>query len=172
LITEVYPAGIAIRGYATRYRFDHLPAWATPHEIKYEGGVSLAGYRFDRDRLRPTDDLYHPPSAWIHTTLFLTTDRPMPHDLEVSLRLVDEWGQIWGDRLHRAGETLLLYPTSQWSPGEYVRVDVDVNLNPLTPAGEYLLEFVVTDAEGRPLPRLEAAADTTRVELARITILD
>jgi hypothetical protein len=52
---------------------------------------------------------------------------------------VDEAGQIWGDSLARDGAAIRTWPTSAWLPGEVVRVDYDVNLNPVTPAGTYRL---------------------------------
>jgi len=53
--------------------------------------------------------------------------------------LEDAEGQIWGERLERSGDAMHIWPTSRWQPGEVVRADYDVNLNPITPAGEYTI---------------------------------
>jgi hypothetical protein len=55
---------------------------------------------------------------------------------------------IWGERLYRDGEVMRREPTGAWTPGGYVREDVDVNLNPVTPAGEYPIVVGLRDAAG------------------------
>ncbi len=64
--------------------------------------------------------------------------RPIPELCRV-VRLLDERGRVWGESLERSGDALHLYPPARWQPGEVVRADFDVNLNPATPAGRYRL---------------------------------
>lgn len=172
IVTEQYPAGVVVRGYATRYRLDKLPAGSQPADIIYAGGLRLAGYTVDQDKLPASDDVYHPPSNWIHVTLYWSTDALLADDMAISLKLVDAMGQVWGDRLVRAGETLQRHPSSRWTPGEIVRHDVDVNLNPITPAGSYHLELIVFDRNGQPWPAVQRPPGEYRVELATITIME
>jgi hypothetical protein len=58
---------------------------------------------------------------------------------------------VWGERLYRENEALRRWPTSAWQPGDVVRDEVDVNLNPATPEGEYPVLIGVMDNTGRPL---------------------
>ena len=62
--------------------------------------------------------------------------------------MVDGDGQVWGDKLDRERGTLRLWPTSRWEPGEVVREDVDVNLNPITPPGTYRIVVRIVDEQG------------------------
>lgn len=150
LISEFYPPGIAIRGYATRYRTPvdaadplrpELPAVADFADLQ------LLACIHDSDPIAARDDLFHPPSGWIHVTTYWTAATPPQQDIYPRVRLVDEAGQIWGEALARGNDAIHIWPTSRWLPGEVVRVDYDVNLNPLTPAGRYRL--VVAGPEGQ-----------------------
>jgi len=170
MVTEQFPTGVVVRGYATRYRLPELPAQVEPADIAYADGLQLAGYIVDHTTLPATDDQYHPPSNWIHTTLYWTIETPLSDDLSLSVKLVDEWGQVWGDRLYRAGDLLNRYPSSQWIPGEIIRTDFDVNLNPVTPAGDYHLELIVLDGDGQPWSLDTGSIDDYRLTLATIHI--
>ncbi len=48
-------------------------------------------------------------------------------------------GQVWGASLERHGDALRLYPPSRWQPEQIIRQDLDVNLNPAAPPGQYRL---------------------------------
>ena len=76
---------------------------------------------------------------------YWTAGQPMAKDVFPLVRLVDAGGQVWGERLERGSDAIHVWPTSRWLPGEVVRVDYDVNLNPITPAGTYR---VVVDVPG------------------------
>ncbi len=52
---------------------------------------------------------------------------------------------MWGDSLNRPNDALHVWPTSRWLPGEAVRVDYDINLNPVTPVGRYRIIIEVPD---------------------------
>ena len=90
--------------------------------------------------LSAREDVFHPPSNWVHvTTSWRIGDKQATGDLFPKARLIDAGGQVWGESLDRPNDALHVWPTSRWLPGEVVRVDYDVNLNPVTPAGTYRL---------------------------------
>ena len=103
------------------------------------GPLQLLACVHDPGPLAATDDLYHPPSNWVHVTTYWTTDETPSADVFPQVRLVDQAGQVWGDKLERGNDAIHMWPTSRWIPGEVVRVDSDVNLNPITPPGRYRL---------------------------------
>ena len=61
---------------------------------------------------------------------------------------------MWGLSLERPGDTLRLLPTSSWQTGRFVRHELDVNMNPLTPAGEYPIAVRLADSAGSELPAI------------------
>ncbi len=147
LITEQYPAGIALRGFATRYRQPGLPADAPPMEPARFGPLLLLSCAHDPGPLSARDDLFHPPSGWIHVTTYWTATEPVAEDIFPAVQMVDAQGQVWGDKLERGNDAIHLWPTSRWTPGEVVRVDYDVNLNPVTPPGSYRIIVTTPDAQ-------------------------
>jgi hypothetical protein len=138
LITEAYPAGIALRAFAQRYLTPDLPAGVPKMNASF-GELQLLGCTVEPNTLKARDDLYHPPSGWVHVTTYWTATSPLRDDVYPQVRLVDSAGQVWGERLQREGDAVHLWSTSRWRPGEVVRVDYDVNLNPVTPADEYMI---------------------------------
>lgn len=144
LITEQFPAGVELRGYAVRYRYPALPPLA--EEAVYPAaqiapGVALAACEVTTPDVPAQDAVYHPPSGWVHLRLWLRADRPPREPLALSARVVDATGAVWGRALERPGDVLAFYPASRWQPGEFVRVELDVNLNRATPPGEYALRI-------------------------------
>ncbi len=139
-ITEIYPSGILIKGFAPRFRFASLPASAIPSGLRYPAlNLALAGYAVPEREL-PTRDVYlHPPSNWVHTTLYWQADQPLLQDIRLTLTLEDDSGNVWGSDLPRATDLRAFHPPLKWQPGEIVRWDFDVNLNPDVPPGSYKL---------------------------------
>jgi hypothetical protein len=137
LVTELYPPGISLKGYALGYQLQKLPPEATPTDLHFDKGLRLAGYRAD-PVVSATDELFHPPSGWIHVTLYWTAATPLPVDASPFVHLVGPEG-VWGVSLDRPSDAFKLYPTSRWQPGQIIRHDLDVNLNPVTPLGTYQL---------------------------------
>ena len=168
LITEAFPAGIAIHGFAQHYRTQELPPGAAVGAIPGGplGDLRLLSCRAIEgaptghpEGISPRDDLFHPPSGWIHITTFWTANRQPATDLVPlhdsanrvyfpAARLVDASGQVWGQSLERGNDAFHIWPTSQWMPDEMVRADFDVNLNPATPPGEYRLVISAPGASG------------------------
>ena len=149
LITEVFPPGIAIHVYDQRYRLADLPS-NVPSRSDWPAldGVQPLACLYDPAALRPRDDLFHPPSAWIHVTSYWRPgDRPAAGELRPRFRLVDAQGQVWGESMARPNDAFGLWPADRWVAGEIVRSHHDVNLNPVTPRGTYRL---ILEAPGAP----------------------
>ena len=148
VVTEVFPSGVDVRGYATRYRFTSLPDSATPLEIAYPNGLVLVGYRTAQRDLPSRDLWLHPPSTWVPVTLYWSVTQPLSTDIHISLRLEDELGNVWGSELPRANDLRAFYPPQRWQPGEIIRWDFDVNANTQVLTGEYKVVVRVSEAEG------------------------
>ncbi len=163
LVTELYPPGISLKGYAPGYQLDALPPEATPINIQFENGLQLVGYEA-APIVSATDPLFHPPSGWTHVTLYWTATQPIAEDVVPLVNLVGPEG-VWGASLERATDALKLHPTSRWPVGHasrgnlsyIIRHDVDVNLNPLTPPGIYQLVVGLRghEQEQYPLAQIE-----------------
>lgn len=164
LVTEQYPAGVVVKGYAIRYRLGRLPEDARPVAHAWDG-LHLAGYQVDASHLRATDDRYHPPSNWLHLTTYWTRSGTLAEGLRCEARLVDTLGQVWGLSLPRERETWNLFPPARWPPGEVIRLDQDVNLNPATPPGRYRVVVRVLDSEGTPLPLSQGGEEALLTEV-------
>ncbi|MCB0183084.1 MAG: hypothetical protein KDE31_02410, partial [Caldilineaceae bacterium] len=52
-------------------------------------------------------------------------------------------------RLYRDNEALRRWPTSSWQPGTITRDEIDINLNPVTPARTYPVRIGLTDSAGQ-----------------------
>jgi len=146
VVTEQFPVGAQLRAYAIRYRLDALPAGATPVEAIFDARLRLVGYRLDTTRLRAADYTFHPPSNWLHVTLYWQPLAPPEADYRPYLEL--SGNGIWGGSLDRPMQITRFYPTSQWTSGEIVRDEQDVNLNPATPPGVYRLAVRVLNPDG------------------------
>jgi 4-amino-4-deoxy-L-arabinose transferase-like glycosyltransferase len=149
LITGVYPAGIALHGFAQGYRLPALPA-DVPYLDAVFDNLRLLGCIYAPKVLSARDDLFHPPSGWVHVTAYWTAAGQAPAtDIFPLVRLVDAAGQVWGQSLERGNDATHVWPTSRWLPGEVIRVDYDVNLNPLAPRGTYRLVIEVPGIAGQ-----------------------
>jgi uncharacterized membrane protein len=154
LVTELYPPGIALKGYAPGYQLQQLPPEATPLELHFDKGLQLAGYQAD-PIVSARDELFHPPSGWVHVTLYWTAAGPVTADATPFVHLVGPQG-IWGISLDRPSDALKLYPASRWQAGQIIRHDLDVNLNPATPPGTYQLVVGLQGNEAQyPLGQIE-----------------
>jgi mannosyltransferase len=138
LVTELYPPGITLKAYAPGYRRESLPVEATPVDITFAEGLHLVGFDLWDTHLTPRDNLFHPPSNWLHVTFYWSAPAGAPDVLPYA-HLVDDLGQVWGASLERNGDALRLCPPSRWRPEQIIRQDLDVNLNPAAPPGQYRL---------------------------------
>ncbi|MCK6627109.1 MAG: glycosyltransferase family 39 protein [Anaerolineae bacterium] len=155
LVTELYPPGISLKGFAPGYQLDSLPPEVTPAAIEFSNGLKLAGYQADAV-VTATDDLFHPPSGWVHVTLYWTAARPITQNVTPGVNLVGPEG-VWGASLDRTSDALKLFPPSRWVADQIIRHDLDVNLNPITPPGHYQLVVSLpgSPAEQYPLTKIE-----------------
>ncbi|MCB0152716.1 MAG: hypothetical protein KDE01_34320, partial [Caldilineaceae bacterium] len=150
VITEQYPTGIQLTGFALRHRYDALPelgAGAALLDVDLAPGMRLLACEIMTPRLSATDERMHPPSGWVHVRLWWQAIGAIDQDYFPSVQMVGPEG-VWGDRLYRDGEVLRRDPPSTWPQGTIVRDEVDINLNPVTPAGTYPVRVGLRDSAG------------------------
>jgi len=150
ILTEQYPTGIQLTGFALRHRYAALPALgdgATVLDADLVPGMRLMACEIMTPRLSATDERMHPPSGWVHVRLWWQATGAIDQDYFPSVQMVGPEG-VWGDRLYREGEVLRRDPPSTWPEGVIVRDEVDINLNPVTPAGSYPVLVGLRDAAG------------------------
>jgi 4-amino-4-deoxy-L-arabinose transferase-like glycosyltransferase len=152
VVTEVFPSGVDVKGFGVNYRLAALPLSATPTHVAYPNGLTLVGFRLPERQLPVHDTWLHPPSTWVHVTLYWSVARPLIEDNRVAVTLEDEGGNVWGGELPRSNDLRAFYPPLRWQPGEVIRQDVDVNTNPsLTPGAYKVVLRVFTVADGTAL---------------------
>jgi mannosyltransferase len=171
IVTEQYPPGVEVKAYAARYRLPGVPSSARPVDAAFNDKVRLIGYELDGESFSATDDTYHPPSGWIHVTLYWQPLAELSEDYVPVVQLIDEAHQVWGGALERPGTTIRFHPTSAWQVGEVVRDEYDINLNPNTPAGTYLLQVSLLASAGEPLPASFEGGQSDSVPLGNVRIV-
>ncbi len=139
LVTELFPPGVTLKGFAPGYQLTELPATATPADAEFSTGVRLVGFSVADETVSARDDFFHPPSGWVHVALYFSRGDAPPQDAIPFAHLIDARGQVWGASLERGNDAFHFYPPTRWQAGQLIRQDVDVNLNPATPPGEYRL---------------------------------
>ncbi len=146
-ITEQYPAGIKLTGYAIRTHFDTLPdlaPGAVYPDAELVPGLRLLACEITTPAVSAVDTRLHPPSGWVHVRLWWRADAPLP-DLRPTVRVQADSG-IWGEKLDRPNQILDRFPLSSLAPGTILRDEADINLNPLTPPGDYPVLVSVADS--------------------------
>lgn len=172
LITEVFPARIRIQGYATQYRFSELPPGAQPLEARVGESLNLRGYLIDQKHFPASSQVLHPPSRWVHIVLFWE-QMAGPEPVEVRVEMVDSWGQVWGGNLPQASGLRAVYPPERWGREEILRDDYDVNLNPVTPAGEYRIILRASHPlSGEPLALEQNGEPVSALFLTAVEVVD
>lgn len=158
LITEQYPTGIHVRGYAVRHRYQELPELSDttifPNTQLFPG-IELAACEIVTPVVAARDEIYHPPSGWVHLRFWLRAIQAVGEEPTIFALIQSDDGNVWGRSLERAGDVLAVYPPVLWQPGEYVRVELDVNLNPLTPPGSYNVKVEAADEIGVPCGKVQ-----------------
>jgi 4-amino-4-deoxy-L-arabinose transferase-like glycosyltransferase len=153
LITEQYPAGIKLTGYILQGRMAELPPLGPAAQfldVELQPGLRLAACEITTPIVSAQDEFMHPPSGWVHLRLWWQATSSLPADYIATAQVIGPEG-VWGDRLHRPTEALRVWPTSTWQAGEFVRDELDINLNPVTPTGAYPVVIGVADANGQPV---------------------
>lgn len=154
LVTEQYPTGVKLSGFAVQSRFAELPPLgegAVQPQAELAPGLRLAACEITTPQVAAGDERMHPPSGWVHVRLWWQAvdpqTTPIGSDYIATVRMVGPEG-VWGDRLYRPNEALRRWPTSTWDHMDFVRDEVDVNLNPVTPPGSYPIVVGLMDATG------------------------
>ena len=150
LVTEQFPTGVQLTGYALQSRFGELPALAPTAvrpAVELAPGLTLAACEIVTPQVSASDERMHPPSGWVHVRLWWQATGPVADDYIATVQMVGPEG-VWGDRLYRDNEALRRWPTSTWTAADFVRDEVDVNLNPVTPPGEYPIVVGLRNAAG------------------------
>ncbi len=170
IVTEQYPPGVEVKGYAATYRLEELPFTAERVGATFSDQVRLVGYKIDDTLYSATDNIFHPPSGWVHVTLYWEAVGDLSEDYVAVVRMTDGAGQVWGGSLERPTSGMRFYSPSAWQPGEIVRDDHDVNLNPRTPPGTYRLTVSLSRPSGGELPALVDGQQVPSVGLREIQV--
>jgi predicted membrane-bound dolichyl-phosphate-mannose-protein mannosyltransferase len=107
------------------------------------------------------------PGRILHLTLFWQALQPMEKDYTVFTHLIDEEGNIWGQKDNPPVNGF--YPTSRWEEGEVVRDQYNLVISPDAPLGEYWLAVGMYLAETGE--RLEARGEEGPLPENRILLL-
>jgi hypothetical protein len=164
LITEQFPNGVKLSGYALQSHFAQSPtlsATAIKPAAELAPGLTLTACELLTPRLAAHDEQMHPPSGWVHVRLWWLAAGAIGDDYIATAQMVGPEG-VWGDRLYRDNEALRRWPTHSWAKGDIVRDEVDINLNPVTPNGEYPVVIGVMGGKGQPVGK--------KIECGRVTI--
>lgn len=148
LVTEAFPQGIHLRAFRVRSQVDAPPSTARPITASY-GGLMLTSVEFP-ESTSAHDEHLHPPSGWLPVTMYWQAVARLPTNYKLVLDLADARG-VWGRSLLREGDLFAKVPTSTWTPGQTMIESTDLNLNPATPPGRYILQLAVLDEQGNPV---------------------
>lgn len=171
VVTEQYPPGVEVKAFAANYRLGRVPSDAHLVGAEYGGKIRLEAYQMDAGPFSATDDTYHPPSGWIHVTLYWQAIVPLSEDYVAAVRLIDDAHRVWGGQLDRPTSAMRFYRPSAWQVDEVVRDDYDVNLNPRTPEGTYEVEVSLFTPSGEQLPVGFGGRQEDAVNLRRVSIV-
>lgn len=172
LITELYPPGIIIKGYATSYQVDAPPPDTVLLDAVFDDKLKLAACQISPTQTEAQDDLFHPPSGWVHATLYWQAADTLTTAYKPTVKLIDGLGQVWGNRLERSHNTMEMVPPPQWPVGKYIRDDYDINLNPATPPGIYRIEVGLQNLNGTLLPVTYGGVESEHVICGLVEVVE
>jgi 4-amino-4-deoxy-L-arabinose transferase-like glycosyltransferase len=135
---------------------DYAPAGYTLGEF-----VQLLGYRLDTADARP--------GGSIHLVLYWEALRPIGTNYQVFNHLYD--GTMWGQRDGTPG--CALRPTVLWEPGQVVRDEYTIPIDPSTPAGDIPLlvgMYRLDNGERLPVRDADGATIGDAIPLAVVTV--
>jgi mannosyltransferase len=156
-----YASTVSVAAYLADWpAVNRLPADAQRVEVRYRPSLRLLGYRLAS---QPQ------PGKLLHVELFWAVDEPITEEANVVLRLVDKEGHLWGegDQCPLNGQ----YPMGGWPPGQTVRDEHELYIQPGTPPDSYELELVLVSlpteegcagARGAPISPILAPANRNR----------
>lgn len=164
VITEQYPTGVKLTGFALQTLFDEVPPLAKQamtREVELTSDRTVVACEILSPELRSTDQRLHPPSSWVHIRIWWRPTARPRFNYETSARVIDSRG-VWGERLHHADGLSAHMPASSWEPNKIVREEVDINLNPVITPGNYTVVVGLTDEGGKGIGR-EASCGTVQI---------
>lgn len=148
---QVYPAGMQVLYYDLTAAQSTLPPEARPLDATFGDVARLHGVFLPVTRAHATDSRLHPPSGWVHVTLYwesLQTNAAFTP----RVRFTGPVGELYGGALDLENDVLSRHPVASWQPGERWTLHSTLNLNPATPPGVYNIEVMVLGPDGQPLP--------------------
>jgi len=145
----------------TREHSFQVPLIDSPLEAFLGDGVKLLGYALSKRVLEQGETL--------SVTLYWQALREMRISYTVFTHLIDETGQIWGQKDSVPGNYRL--PTTSWLEGEIIVDEYTLGVRPEAPPGHYRLEIGMYDARtGERLPVLSESqmGDTVLISGLRV----
>ena len=145
---------IRVLEYGLRNRYDALPEDVTPTKVEFNNGIRLVGFRMEEQQAIATDRISHPPSHWIHVVAYWQREPDLsPEHVRPYLKLVSADGGEWGGDLARIPTVFELDPPKNWpsaagSMASIIESHHDINLNPVTPAGQYKILIGLVREDG------------------------
>jgi hypothetical protein len=120
------------------------PETQYPSEANFGGLVTLVGADLDTATVEPGETL--------HLTLYWQAQTGMDKSYTVFTHLLDTDSRIWAqqDGIPVSGAR----PTTGWVPGEVIRDEIQLTVDPQAPPGDYVIEVGLYDAGDPALPRL------------------
>jgi hypothetical protein len=121
LVTEQFPAGIKLSGYALRSIYPQLPPLrsnALPQHQEIVPGLTLIACEIVNPTVGASDDMLHPPSGWVHVRLWWQASGTIADNYIASVQMIGSEG-VWGSALSR--NEVRRFPTSSWTSGTIVR---------------------------------------------------
>jgi hypothetical protein len=105
----------------------------------------------------------------VHVILYWDAESHPSQNYTPFVHVVDDLGQVWGASLERSNDAFDFYLPTRWRPGQVIRSDFDVNLNPVTPPGRYTLVVGLRDESGVQVPLTDGSpqAPLTTVEIVK-----
>ncbi|MEX1019491.1 MAG: glycosyltransferase family 39 protein [Litorilinea sp.] len=159
IITELFPTGIKLTGHALKREYSTLPVAANAAPLEVAPGLFLHSCAPVFAQVAAQDAVYHPPSGWVHIQSWWSR-APVNGETEANgeadSTLTDYTlharvlgpNAIWGESLARPADTFALHPPRTWTPDAFIRAELDINLNPITPGGNYAIEVRLEGTDG------------------------
>jgi len=124
---------------------DALPSVWTQPRLNFDGRISLLGVDANTTRIQAGQTL--------QLSFYWSATQPPERDYRITLTLSDADGFSWAGTDYAPCDGVC--PTWQWTPGQIVRDDIDLDLPPGIPPGRYQIRLSVYPAD-RSGPSLAA----------------